>query len=245
MNILKENNLDRFRLFKGNRPIDKYNLNRIKASIEMNNMLKECPILINEKFEILDGQHRFQAAKDLGIEIYYIMKEGGNHQDVILMNENKRNWKPEDYLRLYSEGLQNINYQKLSNLMYDHNLDLKQALIIVNGPVKQMKEHSDFKSGQFNFPEDLEYIESLIDKVKSFWGILAEHGMKPLHRFKSTACLKPFLIFITHPGVNWELFKQKLETWWYKVGTRPSTNLYLDLFTEIYNFRNQQKIHIQ
>lgn len=245
MNILKEHDLDKFKVFPGNRPIDKMNLQKIKSSIERNNLLQECPILINEKYEVLDGQHRLSAAKDLGLPIFYISKIGGGYEDVILMNENRRTWKNEDYLRLFAEGTKNLNYISLQNFMKVHNLKLSQALIIVNGPIKQMKEHSDFKEGKFIFPEDLEYLEDLVDKVKTFWGLCSEHGIKPLHRFKSTAFLKPFLIFITHPNVQWEIFFQKLESWWYKIGIRPSTNLYIDLFSDIYNYRNQNKIHIQ
>ena len=29
------------------------------------------PIVVNKKMEVMDGQHRLMAAKQLGVEIYY------------------------------------------------------------------------------------------------------------------------------------------------------------------------------
>lgn len=244
MNILREVDLSVFRIFPGNRPIDKGNLNKLKLSIEERNLLEQRPILVNQQMQVLDGQHRLQAAKDLGLPIYYLVKAEGDYRDIILMNENQRNWKNEDFLRLYSEGLKNPNYEELTLFLKDHNFDLRQGLLIVNGPIKQMKEHSDFRSGQFKFSLTREQLDETADKVKAFWAILAEHGVKPLHRFKSTACLKPFLLFITMPQVKWETFLSKLEVSWYKLGVRPSVNLYLDMFCDIYNYRTQNKVHL-
>jgi len=199
---------------------------------------------VNEKYEVLDGQHRLEAAKSLGLDIYYFLKNNGSYKDIIDFNQHKKNWKSEDYLKLFAEGTLNNNYLKLQNFMKINNFDLAQALIILNGPIKQMREYSDFKSGAFIYPSDEAYIENLVEKVKYFWNMISSHNIKPLHRFKNTAFLKPYLIFITNPLVNWELFQQKLELSWFKIGTRPSNNLYLEMFMDIYNFRNQNKITI-
>lgn len=34
------------------------------------------PILVNENFEIIDGNHRFEACKSLQVPIWYILSEG-------------------------------------------------------------------------------------------------------------------------------------------------------------------------
>lgn len=244
MNILKEENLDKFKSFPGNRPVEKNNVSRLKDAIQTNNLLDSQPILINEKWEVLDGQHRLAAAKELEIPVFYTLKDGGNHEDVITLNQSKKNWKTEDFLRLYSDGLGLPDYCKLRDFMQLHNLKLNQALMIVRGPIKQMNEFSEFKEGKFRFDIDEEYLCEILEKVKFFWNLCAEHGIKPLHRMKNTTCLKPYIVFATHPQVNWEILKQKLEGWWYKIGVRPSFNLYIEMFQEIYNFRNQNKVVI-
>lgn len=231
-------------MYPGNRPVEKTNVEKLKESISSNNLLKECPILINEHWQVLDGQHRLAAAKQLNIPIYYIMKDGGNHKDVINLNQNKKNWKPEDFLRIYAEGLNLPDYIELQNFMVLNNLKLNQAQMLVRGPIKQMNEFADFRNGDFKFDIDKEDLNDLLLKIKFFWNLLSEHSVKPLHRFKTTTCMKPFLIFVTHPQVNWDVFQQKLEAWWYRIGVRPSFNLYIEMFQDIYNFRNQNKVII-
>ena len=34
------------------------------------------PILVNEKMEVIDGQHRLQAQKELNLPTYYIKNKG-------------------------------------------------------------------------------------------------------------------------------------------------------------------------
>lgn len=244
MNILREENLDKFQKFPGNRPTHKNNVQILKDAIQTNNLLEQQPILINDNWQVLDGQHRLQAAKELKLPIYYTQKSDGNHEDIIILNQNKKNWKTEDFLRLYADGLNIPDYVKLQDFMHLNHLKINQALMIVRGPIKQMFEFQEFKSGKFKFSVDEVYLNELMEKIKFFWDLAAEHGIKPLHRIKNTSCLKPYIVFVTHPQVDWELFKQKLESWWYKIGVRPSFNLYIEMFQDIYNFRNQNKVII-
>lgn len=54
-----------FNFMKGNRSVNPFNLKRITES-----MRERClfsPILVNDNMEIIDGQHRFLAQKDLGL----------------------------------------------------------------------------------------------------------------------------------------------------------------------------------
>ena len=56
-----------FKKIKGNRIVNKSNLNAIITSMEQQQLVS--PIMINEKFEIIDGQHRFEACKELGLPV--------------------------------------------------------------------------------------------------------------------------------------------------------------------------------
>ena len=42
----------------------------------MTEKLLMCPIIVNENYEIIDGQHRYSASKELGLPIRYIVGEG-------------------------------------------------------------------------------------------------------------------------------------------------------------------------
>ncbi len=56
-------NYEQFSYVKGNRSIDPLHLDKLSKA-----MAKEyvpVPIIVNSNFEILDGQHRFEAVKKL------------------------------------------------------------------------------------------------------------------------------------------------------------------------------------
>lgn len=243
--IEETKNYEIFKFYPGNRPIDQSNLDNLILSISTKNLLPERPIVINESFYVLDGQHRLEAAKRLNLPVSFVKKEGGNFKDIILLNSNQKNWKLDDYLRLFADGEKMPEYILLKDFMNRHHLKLKESLILAIGPFKEMNDGEKFKNGEFKFSDNLDYADILADKVKWVINLISSHNIKPLHRFKNTAFIKPLVIFITNHQLNWEMLQQRMEGNWFKIGTRPSTNLYLEMFCDIYNIRNQNKIFFE
>lgn len=102
----------KFKFLKGNRKI-KRNLG-LEQSIRKNGIL--IPIAVNEKFELLDGQSRYEIAKKYGKKILYSINEGFNMSEVIDLNSTKKAWKFDDYINKFVvDG--NQEYQKLSELI--------------------------------------------------------------------------------------------------------------------------------
>ena len=60
-----------FQTLEGNRNLNKLHLKRLKNSFQKKYLLS--PIIVNEKFEIIDGQHRFEAGKQLGLPINFLI----------------------------------------------------------------------------------------------------------------------------------------------------------------------------
>lgn len=76
---------------------------------------KYCPTIVNDRLEIIDGQHRFMAAKTLGIPVYYLKKSGATTQDIKTLNSQQHKWEGVDYLNFYClQG--NENYIVLKTL---------------------------------------------------------------------------------------------------------------------------------
>lgn len=102
-----------YSLFKGligNRVINKVHVKRLVESFKKNYLFS--PILVNEKYEIIDGQHRFEAAKELKLPIYFTIITGYGLYEVQVLNENMRNWGKEDYLNAYCD----LGYSAYLNL---------------------------------------------------------------------------------------------------------------------------------
>ena len=96
MKILTEHNYKKFTLLDGNRLVKASHVRKIVSS--MTERYIQNPIITNERLEIIDGQHRFLAMKELGRSIPYIKTPGLDIDDVIRLNTNSINWGLNDYL---------------------------------------------------------------------------------------------------------------------------------------------------
>lgn len=99
-----------FKKLKGNRDIYKTRVTKIMASFEKNEILN--PIIVNEFFEIIDGQGRFEALRILGRPIKFIIVPGAGINDCRLLNQFNSNWMNTDHIKSYAED-GNENYKEL------------------------------------------------------------------------------------------------------------------------------------
>lgn len=92
------------------------NTSRIKeiAKSMVDEGLMKIPIIVNRKKEIIDGQHRYEAAKIAGKGIYYIQASTYGEDEMMIINRTVKSWNKADYLSHFvSKG--NDDYIKLQN----------------------------------------------------------------------------------------------------------------------------------
>lgn len=104
-----------FKFMKGNRNICRNRVNKIKASISKYGYVRN-PILINHKYEIVDGQHRFMALCELGYPIYFVLVNNDGCQLAYEMNQSQTGWNTPDFLESFA-GLENENFVNLRNIV--------------------------------------------------------------------------------------------------------------------------------
>jgi hypothetical protein len=132
MGIQKTANYEMFDTITGNRGLSETHVANLTLSIMKNNLLAQNPILVNEKFQVIDGQHRLAVARNNGLEIYYLVVQGAAIDEVVLLNSSNKAWSIQDYIDSYaSRG--NENYLWLKNFTSEYVLNLTQALIFVYG----------------------------------------------------------------------------------------------------------------
>lgn len=132
MDIKTTKNYKKFRILTGNRPLSGYNLKLIAKSIARKNMLDINPIIVNQEFEIIDGQHRFQIAQENNYPISYVVLENGDLSDVQSLNNVSKKWNLEDYIRSYTL-LGNQNYVRLQKFINDTQKSVSSCAILLKG----------------------------------------------------------------------------------------------------------------
>ena len=96
MIINKTNDYSIFRKLVGNRNV--YGKCKgIKKSIEKIGWMM-IPVLVNEKMEIVEGQTRFEACKELGLPIYYIIQPGIGLKECRYLNYYNRVWNLQEII---------------------------------------------------------------------------------------------------------------------------------------------------
>lgn len=113
--IERTNNYNLFKRLEGNREVNPKRVKQIKKSIEAVGYIRN-PIIVNEKYEVIDGQGRLQALEELGKPIEYIVQPGLGIEECLYMNINQEKWSMLDYIKSYAER-GNENYQRLLDLI--------------------------------------------------------------------------------------------------------------------------------
>lgn len=113
--IKRTNNYYMFKRLEGNRFVDPKKVNKLKKSIDEVGYISN-PIIVNEKMEVIDGQHRLEALKQLGKPVEYIVQKNLDIKEVLFMNINQEKWTMLDYIKSYAE-LGNESYQRLLDLI--------------------------------------------------------------------------------------------------------------------------------
>jgi hypothetical protein len=100
---------EKFQFLEGNRDISIASVNQLKKSFISYGSLRQ-PILVNENYEIIEGQHRYMACKELGIPIEYVIQEGAKVSTCVPLNSGRHNWQSKNYVHLYAQKSTGYTY---------------------------------------------------------------------------------------------------------------------------------------
>jgi hypothetical protein len=238
MIIKKTKDYDQFKFRTDNR--ERITPSHVKAlieSIKSRNLLELRPISVNGDLEVIDGQHRLLAAKALMVEIYYQMDKQLEAKDILLMNVSK-SWIMADYLNFYCKN-GNQEYQKLADFLKKYNISLKVALNIMLGGGKVPKLY--FKKGSYIFNE-----EEFNDELDICWDTIGY--IKRMNGFSnytsSSRFWKCLIKLIRHADFNATKWRQNLEKMVERFCPKATTDDYMRLFMDVYNWRNNDKINL-
>lgn len=91
---------DRFKMLTDNRDLNEAHVHRLADSFRTNHLV--CPIIVNDSYQVIDGQHRLAASKKTGKPVYYMVIPNYGIEQVRILNTNQKNWTKLDYLEMYA-----------------------------------------------------------------------------------------------------------------------------------------------
>jgi hypothetical protein len=228
---------DQFIFREDNRQkIDDNHVLRLIESIQAKNLLQYRPIIVNERMEVIDGQHRLLAAKKLAVTIYYQINRSLESKDIILMNIAK-SWGMGDYLNFYCKN-GNKNYIQLKEFMNESKLTLNIAINIMMPRVNA--KYREFKEGKYI--HDTEKVNKNFSLCWKTIEIMRKaSGYCP---YLYTARFWQALVrLVDHEDFDAGKWLSNLEKLSEKITQKVTVKEYLLCLLDVYNWRNNAKIN--
>jgi hypothetical protein len=227
--VYRTNDHTRFKKINGNRAVNKLHLNRLIESIKNNDLTHAVPIVVNEQFEIIDGQHRFDACLFLNKPIYYIIVQG-SLKEVQILNQNSSNWKSEDYIEGYCD-LNMTEYIWFKDFWKTNKISCEAAgCISLNLP--HDKVGNIIKSGYLKISDK----DDAIIRVNYF------HQYRKVYDGAYTRLFVNAIIMIEKiDGFSHEKLLHKLAYQSDKLKATTKARAYIAMLEEIYNYRERNE----
>lgn len=168
--IYFSSNYSDFRFLAGNRDLDVKKVVKIKKAIEEGiDILKYAPIIVNEEMQIIDGQHRFAVARELRVNVYYVMHLNADLTIVPSINSNSSKWRNVDFLHSYID-LGKAEYSKLLRFLEEYPVNLPTAIKLLNtGDADARGSIEEFQSGLFQ-ANHLDEAQRICELLNDFIG---------------------------------------------------------------------------
>lgn len=172
---------DQFNLLANNRAVDENHVRRLKKAFAENPQTAAAqPILVNQRFEVIDGQHRLEACKELSLPVYFIVVPNVTIEDTRKLNVNQKSWIVRDFVRSYADS-GDKSYQRYDELVdtysFAHAVLLEACGLrhnkTVTSPLKLLK------SGELKLTKaDFEKSQKKLDKLSELVDIVNLLGLK-------------------------------------------------------------------
>lgn len=232
----------KFKFLNGNRLVNQLHIRRLTQSIKNNPLV--TLILVNEKMEIIDGQHRFTVLKQLEMPINYMVVYGYGVKEVQILNANMSNWNKNDYLdgyvkmgkeeyikfKEFKDEFPELKFSvlvKLARLLTSHKTKIYDG---IKGTIK------DFEGGTFYFPD--------IEKTYKYAEMIMDY--KPyFKKFNdNTFCITLMSLF-SNPNYDHKTMLHKISINPNLLQTCRTQGQYLLKLEEIFNYKNKNKVSLR
>lgn len=235
---MKTTDYSRFRNILGNRDITPAHVEKLALAIERKNLLQYFPVLVNEKMEVIDGQHRLVAAAKLNYPIHYEVVKGLELEDVMTINTHSKGWSTMDFIDTYIT-LRREDYQILKSFMQQYGIapSLAASLLYGSRPTGAGSIGRLLRSGEFRV------------RTIDFAHFMARN-LRELNRYSDFPVMsdRQLVLALTmlykNVAFDFERLVAKLKLSGLKLERRATVQQYLLEIEELYNFKTKIRVEL-
>ena len=222
-----------FKYFDRNRIISKNHVEDLRKDMALRGQLER--VIVNEKWYVIDGQHRIEARKLDKKPVTFRVKKGASMTDVTAINNSAKIWNNAAWLRNYSHEEHNNNkpYRQYAEFKKQHGFTESICMALLSEDFHDQGRKS-FKKGTFK----VKNLERAGENAKQIAELIAID--KRLNALKAVLA---FLKLKTLANFKFSLFESQLKKNKRRLKVCMNVEHWIDSFIdEIYNY-NLRKPH--
>ncbi len=233
--LYKSKDYSKFKNLEYNRNIDKNHVERLKDKLSARNDLHLKPIIVTPDKQIIDGQHRFQAAKELGVEVYYLIDYDFEAEKLIIHNTSQKDWTCGDSFKHFLETGSH-DYFLFKNLLDKYSpISMETMLFILKRGNQYGDIRKDFREGRFRF-----FIKPECQKTLDVWALIKHdfqnRGFKDLFVLKDKKFVEAIYRFFNAKHLEVNKFFNNLQRKPFVFGRHGTVLGFMEWMADIYNY---------
>jgi len=195
-------NYNLFTFVKGNREPNQAWINKLAEKMKAGFI--DVPIVVNSKYQILDGQHRYFACMQLEKPITFYVSDDAEDLHVAHINADSKKFTTTNYMDFFAiRGNQHYKYVKY--LAEKKNLGTEVAILALSRRcTRSSTMMEDFKAGYFKVV-DFGWAEQFADHYNELIDLIGKKA-------RTRVFLNVFLIFYKHPEFEFKRFLHAVKT---------------------------------
>lgn len=218
-----------FKRISGNRTLSQPHIKRLLEAIQDSpETITFNPIIVNDRMEVIDGQHRLEAIKKLNLPVHYVKVSDIGLDTVQKLNSVSKTWTPMDFAKSFAEN-GNDNYAVYIDFKNEFKLNHETLMRYLSQDYPSTT--TSFKAGQFKVQNSaIAYVlcKQLLE--------LSEYYERITYRNPSNG----FYIVATSPLYNHDQMVRQFKVHGHRFQEQAFANDFARELERIYNFKQRE-----
>jgi hypothetical protein len=228
--IITTKKYELFKFLPETNNINYQNVKRLITSMKKHGFVFGRPIVVNEKMEIIDGQHRLLAARELELEVSYTIEEDFNY---ISANVAQRTLSIGDFIKYHAKTGKK-EYAKYLSVCEKYKLPFTSSYNFLG---KRIYSTSQMKEGVFEFIGlDNDELDNFISFIKEWQDKIITLNL-PTGWARRSKVLKSLKLIYCSFLIDTEELLYKLPTYWKYLKWEDSIYSIIQAVLNIYNLK--------
>ena len=194
------------------------------------------PALVNERFEVINGQHRLICCKELGVPFKYTFGEFNATGEIIGEANRSTKWGLREYINFYSSqtDARAISYKYLEALRSEFHINDTALTVLVHAGTDGTRVRTEIESGKLKLSSEL--YNAIRECLSELYALGFNNWIKE-NRGNSKVYWAAVTYAWRHPDVD---MKRLIKVMWeneYRVPSTSKVSELLRALSEIYNRR--------